>query len=151
MWLKPHKLLVTRLPSKKTERNSTCLCTTPECALLEIRLHRPHNKRTSSSKLAPTLSRRAPILEQHPGSVETPTQILKETVQQQRVLLNPDHPLFGILPYAELLTCLHDCHPCPLHPDQLLLTESAWDFINLRQEVHQERVETGEYIAPGGI
>ena len=61
----------------------------------------------------------------------TLTLILKETVQQLRVLLNPEHPLFGVLPYAELLACL--CDPClhPLHPDQLLLTESAWDFINL--------------------
>ena len=50
-----------------------------------------------------------------------------------------------------LLTRLHD--PClrPLHPDQLLLTESARHFIDLRQEVHLEREETGEYIAPGGI
>ena len=52
-------------------------------------------------------------------------------VQQLRVLLNPEHPLFGILPYEELLACLHDPHLHPLHPDQLLLTESAQDFINL--------------------
>ena len=32
-----------------------------------------------------------------------PTLTLKEIVQQQRVLLNPDHPLFGVLPYVELL------------------------------------------------
>ena len=83
--------------------------------------------------------------------METPTLILKETVQQLRVLLNPEHPLFGVLPYAELLACLCDPCPHPLHPDQLLLTESAWDFINLRQAVHQERVEMGGYIAPGGI
>ena len=73
VWLKPHKLLVTRSPSKKTsldlsldlgltdlsslhhcpkdtDRNSTCPCTIPECALLEIWLCRPHNKRTSSLK-----------------------------------------------------------------------------------------------------
>ena len=83
--------------------------------------------------------------------METPTLIPKETVQQQRILLNPEHPLFGILPYAELLTRLQD--PClrPLHPDQLLLTESARHFIDLRQAVLQEREETGEYIAPGGI
>ena len=94
---------------------------------------------------------RAPTLEQCPSSVETPTLILKETVQQLRVLLNPEHPLFGMLPYTELLA--HLCDPCPhpLHPDQLLLTESAQDFINLRQAVHQERLEIGEYIAPGGI
>ena len=59
VWLKPHKLLVTRSPSKKTsldlsldlgltnlssachyprstDSNSTCPCTTLECALLEI-------------------------------------------------------------------------------------------------------------------
>ena len=101
--------------------------------------------------LAPTISRRAPTLEQHPSSVGTPTLILKETVQQQRVLLNPDHPLLRILPYAELLTC--HCNHClhPLHPDQLLLNELVWDFINLRWEVLQERLETGEYIDPGGI
>ena len=83
--------------------------------------------------------------------METPTVIPKETVQQQRVLLNPEHPLFGILPYAELLTHLQDQCPRPLHPDQLLLTESARRFINLRQAVLQEREETEEYIAPGGI
>ena len=83
--------------------------------------------------------------------METLTLILKETVQQLRVLLNPEHPLFGILPYEELLTRLQDHHPQPLHPDQLLLTESAWDFINLRQAVWREREETGEFIAPGGI
>ena len=67
VWLKPHKLLVTRSPFKKTsldllldlgltnlsslchcpkdtDRNSMCPHTTPECALLEIRLHRPCNK-----------------------------------------------------------------------------------------------------------
>ena len=38
-----------------------------------------------------------------------------------------------------------------IHPDQLLLTESACCFIDLRQAVLQEREETGEYIAPGGI
>ena len=67
--------------------------------------------------------------------METPTVIPKETVQQQRVLLNPEHPLFGILPYEELLARLRGPHPQPLHPDQLLLTESARRFINLRQEV----------------
>ena len=83
--------------------------------------------------------------------METLTLIPKDTVQKLRVLLNPKHPLFGTLPYAELLAHLHD--PClhPLHPDQLLLTDSAHRFINLRQAVHQEREETGEYIAPGGI
>ena len=79
------------------------------------------------------------------------TPIPKETVQQLRALLNPEHPLFGVLPYMELLTYLHDPHPCSLHPDQLLLTKSAQDFINREQEAHQERVETGEYIVPGGI
>ena len=83
--------------------------------------------------------------------METPTLIPKETVQQQRVLLNPEHPLFGILPYGELLAHLQDPCPRPLHPDQLLLTESARRFIDLRREVHLEREETGEYIAPGGI
>ena len=83
--------------------------------------------------------------------METPTLIPKETVQQLRVLLNPEHPLFGTLPYAELLACLRDPRPRPLHPDQLLLTESARHFIDLRQAVLQEREETGEYIAPGGI
>ena len=83
--------------------------------------------------------------------METLTLILKEIVQQLRVLLNPEHPLFGTLPYMELLTHLHDPCPHPLHPDQLLLTESACCFIDLRQAVHQEREETGEYIAPGGI
>ena len=67
------------------------------------------------------------------------------------MLLNTEHPLFGILPYEELLTCLRDPHLRPLHPDQLLLTESARHFIDLRQAVLQEREETGEYIAPGGI
>ena len=67
------------------------------------------------------------------------------------MLLNPRHPLFGILPYEELLARLRDPHPQPLLPDQLLLTESARRFIDLRQEVLQEREETGEYIAPGGI
>ena len=67
--------------------------------------------------------------------METPTLILKETVQQQRVLLNPEHPLFGILPYEELLVCLRDPRPRPLYPDQLLLTESARCFIDLRQAV----------------
>ena len=83
--------------------------------------------------------------------METLTLIPKKTVQQLRVLLNPEHPLFGTLPYAELLTRLQD--PClrPLHPDQLLLTESAHHFINLRQAVLLEREETEEYIAPGGI
>ena len=92
-------------------------------------------------------------MEQHPeGSVcAQPTLILKETVQQQRVLHNPDHPLFRVLPYMELLSQLQDCCPHPLHPDQLLLTESACCFIDLRWEVLLEREETGEYIAPGGI
>ena len=72
-------------------------------------------------------------------------------VHQLRVLLNPEHPLFGVLPYAELLTCLHNPCPCPLHPDQLLLTESAQDFINQEQTAHLERGEKGEYIALGGI
>ena len=93
----------------------------------------------------------APTLEQCPGSVETLTLIPKETVQQLRVLLNPEHPLFGTLPYAELLAHLRDPRPQPLHPDQLLLTESARRFIDLRQAVLQEREETEEYIAPGGI
>ena len=83
--------------------------------------------------------------------METPTLIPKETVQQQRVLFDPRHPLFGILPYKELLTRLQDLRPRPLHPDQLLLNESARRFIDLRQEVLLEREETGEYIAPGGI
>ena len=83
--------------------------------------------------------------------METLTLIPKETVQQLRVLLNPKHPLFGILPYEELLTHLRDPHLQPLHPDQLLLTESARCFIDLRQAVLQEREETGEYIAPGGM
>ena len=99
----------------------------------------------------PTVGRRAPTLEQRPGSAETLTQIPKETVQQLRVLLNTEHPLFGILPYEELLACLRDPRPQPLHPDQLLLTESARRFIDLRQAVLQEREETTEYIAPGGI
>ena len=43
MRLKPYQLLVARLPSKKTNRNSMCPCTTLECALLEIRLCRQHN------------------------------------------------------------------------------------------------------------
>ena len=51
----------------------------------------------------------------------------------------------------ELLTCLCDPHPHPLHPDQLLLTESAGDFIAQEQAAHLERVETGEYISLGGI
>ena len=67
------------------------------------------------------------------------------------MLLNPEHPLFGILPYEELLACLQDPQLRPLHPEQLLLTESARRFIDLRQTVLQEREETGEYIAPGGI
>ena len=83
--------------------------------------------------------------------METPTPIPKGTVQQLRVLLNPKHPLFGILPYGELLARLRDPRPQPLHPDQLLRTESACRFIDLRQAVLQEREETGEYIAPGGI
>ena len=95
--------------------------------------------------------RRAPTLELHPGSAETPTLIPKETVQQLRVLINPEHPLFGILPYKELHARLRDPRPQPLHPDQLLLTESARRFIDLRQEVLLEREETGEYLAPGGI
>ena len=81
--------------------------------------------------------------------MEELTLIPKETVQQLRVLLNPKHPLFGTLPYTELLVCLHNPRPQPLHPDQLLPTESAQHFIDLRQAVHQEREETGEYIAPG--
>ena len=87
-----------------------CPRTTLECVLLEIRLHRLCNKRTSSSKHAPTISRRAPTLELHPGSAETPTLIPKETVQQLKVLLNLEHPLFGILPYEELLARLQDPH-----------------------------------------
>ena len=83
--------------------------------------------------------------------METPTPIPKGTVQQLRVLLNPKHPLFGILPYRELFAHLQDPRPRPLHPDQLLLTESARRFINLRQAVLQEREETEEYITPGGI
>ena len=83
--------------------------------------------------------------------METPTLILKETVQQLRVLLNAEHPLFGILLYEELLAHLRDPRLQPLHPDRLLLTESAHRFINLKQAVLQEREETGEYIAPGGI
>ena len=83
--------------------------------------------------------------------METPTLIPKETVQQLRVLLNAEHPLFGILPYKELLARLQDPRPQPLHPDQLLLTESARRFIDLRQAVLLEREETEEYIAPGGI
>ena len=83
--------------------------------------------------------------------METPTLIPKETVQQLRVSLNPEHPLFGILPYEELCARLRDPRPRPLHPDQLLLNESACRFIDLRQEVLLEREETGEYIAPGGI
>ena len=83
--------------------------------------------------------------------METLTLIPKETVQQLRVPLNSKHPLFGILPYKELLARLRDPRPRPLHPDQLLLTESAHRFINLRQAVLQEREETEEYIAPGGI
>ena len=75
--------------------------------------------------------------------METLTLILKETVQQLRILFNS-------LPYVELLTCLCNPHLCPLHPDQLLLTKSAQDFINQEQAAHLERVETGEYIAPGG-
>ena len=67
------------------------------------------------------------------------------------MLLNPEHPLFGILPYKELLARLQDPRPRPLRPDQLLLTESARQFIDLRREVLLEREETGEYIAPGGI
>ena len=80
-----------------------------------------------------------------------PTRAKRNTVQQLRVLLNPEHPLFGILPYKELLAHLRDPRPQPLHPGQLLLTESARRFINLRQAVLQEREEIGEYIAPGGI
>ena len=83
--------------------------------------------------------------------METLTPVLKETVQQLRVPLRLEHPLFGILLYKELLVCLRDPRPQPLHPDQLLLTESARHFIDLRQAVLQEREETGEYIAPGGI
>ena len=83
--------------------------------------------------------------------METLTLILKETVQQLRVVLNPEHPLFGILLYEELLARLQDPRPRPLHPDQLLLIESACHFIDLRQAVLQEREEIGEYIAPGGI
>ena len=83
--------------------------------------------------------------------MEIPTLILKETVQQLRVLLNPEHPLFGVLLYMELLTCLYDPCPHPLHPDQLLLTESAQDFMYQEQAAHQERVERGEYITPRGV
>ena len=108
-------------------------------------------KELALPKTAPTIGRRAPTLEQCPGSVETLTLIPKEIVQQLRILLNPEHPLFGTLSYVELLARLCDPRPQPLHPDQLLLTESAHCFIDLRQAVHQEREETGEYIAPGGI
>ena len=108
-------------------------------------------KELALPKTTPTASRRASTLEQCPGSAETLTLILKESVQQLRVLLNSEHPLFGTLPYTELLTPLQDPRPRPLHPDQLLLTESACRFIDLRQAVLQEREETGEYIAPGGI
>ena len=88
-----------------------CLRTTPECVLLENRLRRPRNKRTSSSKNAPTVGRRAPTLEQRPSSAETLTLIPKETVQQLRVLLRPEHPLFGTLLYVELLARLQDPRP----------------------------------------
>ena len=122
------------------------------CAAREIFDYAAHvTKGLAFPKTAPTIGRRAPTLEQHPGSVETLTLIPKETVHQLRVLLNPEHSLFGILPYRELHAHLQDQWPHPLHPNQLLLTESAWDFINREQEAHQERVETGEYIAPGGI
>ena len=83
--------------------------------------------------------------------METLTLIPKETVQKLRVLLNAEHPLFGTLPYKELLARLQEPRLQPLHPDQLLLTASACRFINLKQAVLQEREETGEYIAPGGI
>ena len=83
--------------------------------------------------------------------METLTLIPKETVQQLRISLKAEHPLFGILPYKELLARLRDHRPRPLHPDQLLLTESARRFIDLRQAVLQEREEMREYIAPGGI
>ena len=72
-------------------------------------------------------------------------------VQKLRILLNLEHPLFGILPYTELLARLHNLYLHPLHPDQLLLTESAQDFINQEQAAHPERVERGEYIVPGGV
>ena len=35
----------------------------------------------------------------------------KETVQQLRVLPNPEHPLFGTLPYVELLACVAHAPP----------------------------------------
>ena len=111
----------------------------------------PWPRTVTLPKTTPTVGRRASTLEQRPGSAETPTLIPKETVQQLRVLLNPKHPLFGTLPYMELLARLRDPRLQPLHPDQLLLTESACRFIDLRQAVLQEREETGEYIAPGGI
>ena len=81
----------------------------------------------------------------------TPAQVLKEMVPQLRVLLNPKHPQFRVLPYVELLAHLQDPHPCPLYPDQLLLTKLAQDFITREQEAHLEREQTGEYIVPGGI
>ena len=61
-----------------------------------------------------------------------------------RVLLNPEHPLFGVLPYEELLNHLWDHHPHPLHTDQLLLTELAQDLIAREQEAHLKREQTGE-------
>ena len=66
----------------------------------------PWPRTVTLPKTTPTVGRRASTLEQRPGSAETPTLIPKETVQQLRVLLNPEHPLFGTLPYAELLACL---------------------------------------------
>ena len=95
------------------------------------------------------------LIEGHPiwnnALVQQPWLRFQRTVQQLRVLLNPKHPLFRVLPYAELLTHLQDHCPCPLHPNQLLLTKSAWDFITREQEAHLERGQTGKYIAPGGI
>ena len=77
--------------------------------------------------------------------------ILKEMVQQLRVLLNPEHPLFRVLPYVEILAHLCNPRPHPLHPDQLLFTESTQDVIRREQEARQERLETGECIALGAI
>ena len=138
------------LVHSKESWKSTCHHTTVECALLGIWLCGPHNKRTSFSTTFLPPSRRTPNLEQCPGSA-TLTWILKETVQQLRVLLNPEYPLFGVLPYGELLMHLCDHWPCSLHPDQLLLTESVRDFITKEQEAHMEREQTGEYTAHGGI
>ena len=60
--------------------------------------------RSSPRTITPPSSR-ALTTEQHPegSACIQPTLILKETVQQQRVLLNPEHSLFRVLPYTELL------------------------------------------------